>query len=44
MRTLVHGEQLVLLVGNGDELIGFLEGGGEWLLADDYSTRVSSKF
>jgi hypothetical protein len=42
-RTLVHGKQLLLLVGNGDKFFGFLEGGGERLLADDYSAASQFK-
>jgi hypothetical protein len=32
---LVDGQQLLLLVGERNQLIGFLGGGGEGLLADD---------
>jgi hypothetical protein len=35
--TLEHGELLVVLLCNGDEIIGFLGGGGEGLFADDCS-------
>jgi hypothetical protein len=35
-RTLEHGELLVVLLRDGDKLIGFLGGGGEGLFADDY--------
>lgn len=42
-RTLVHGKQLLLLVGNGDKLFAFFIGGGEWLLADDYSAASQFK-
>lgn len=38
-RTLEHGELLVVLLCDGDELIGFLGGGGEGLLADDYDAH-----
>lgn len=33
--TLEHGELLVVLLCDSDELVGFLGGGGEGLLADD---------
>lgn len=40
-RTLKHGQVLVLLVRNGDKFFGFLESGGERLLADNYILPVN---
>ena len=39
-RTLEDGELLVVLLRDGDELIGFLGGGGEGLFADDCHSLV----
>lgn len=42
-RTLVHSQQLVLFLGKGNKLIGFLSGGGEGFLANNYSGFVSAR-
>lgn len=41
-RTLVHGQELVLLLGQSNQLVGFLSGGGEGLLADDCCKKMSA--
>lgn len=41
-RTLVHGQELVLLLGQSNQFIGLLSGGGEGLLTDNCCKKTSA--